>query len=205
MSQMEAFPLDIRDLMARTVADLYSHLITRPTGRAVRLAIERQLLDLDRPVLSQVDFSAVSVLDYSCADEVVARLLLALRDGTVKVQAWFLFKGVQDFHREPIETALERHRLRAVLDGGHGGAELVGTAEAAERRVWDQVEALGRVSQAAVPDLLFRDSSDRVHLDRLLTERLLYVHPTSGDLLSLRALARSLEPVQDRPSSEEST
>jgi hypothetical protein len=203
MSQMEAFPLDLWDVMGRTVADLYSHLITRPTGRAVRLAIERQLMELDRPVLSQVDFSSVSVLDYSCADEVVARLLLAVRDGTVQAEAWFLFRGVRDFHRDPIEAALERHGLRAVLESPDRGAELMGAAMAPERRIWERVEELGRVASGAASDLLYRDAGDSDHLERLLSERLLYRHPGSGDLLSLRALARSLEPAPEPPSPDE--
>jgi hypothetical protein len=205
MSQMEAFPFDLRDLMARTVADLYSHLITRPTGRAVRLAIERQLLELNRPVLSQVDFSSVSVLDYSCADEVVARLVLAVREGTVAAEAWFLFRGVQEFHRDPIEAALDRHGLRAVLERGDHGAELVGAAVSAERRIWEQIEERGRVVRTAAPDVLIQEAADVAHVERLVSDRLIYRHPGTGDLLSLRALARSLEagpqsPYPDGPS-----
>jgi hypothetical protein len=203
MNQMEAFSLDVRDLMARTVADLYSHLITRPTGRAVRLAIERQLVDLGRPVLSQVDFSSVAVLDYSCADEVVARLLLALRDGTVEAEAWILFRGIQDFHRDPIEAALGRHGLRAVIESGEAAAELLGPSEAAERDVWERLETLGRVSREAAPDLLFRTAEDARHLEVLARERLVYAHPVSGDLLSLRVLARSLDPSIQSPPSQE--
>jgi hypothetical protein len=193
MKQVEAFSLDVRDLMARTVADLYSHLITRPTGRAVRLAIERQLVELGRPVLSQVDFSSVAVLDYSCADEVVARLLLALREGTVEAEAWILFRGIQEFHRDPIEAALDRHGLRAVMEAGGGGAELMGSAAAAERGLWERLEEAGKVSREAVPDRLFRTSEDTIHLERLAHERLIYLHPVNGDVLSLRMLAQSLE------------
>jgi hypothetical protein len=35
--------IDVGQVLQRTVASLYAHLVTRPTGRAVRMAIEAQL------------------------------------------------------------------------------------------------------------------------------------------------------------------
>jgi hypothetical protein len=192
--QMDAFALDVRDLMARTVANLYSHLITRPTGRAVRLAIESQLAELERPALSLVDFSSVRILDYSCADEVVARLLLALREAGEEARWWVLFRGVGEFHRDPIEAVLERHGLLAVLEDEGGRGELAGPAPGAERRLWEEVEEMGRVEAAAIPDLLYRDASDEDRLLALVRRRVLYRHPLRGDLLSLSALSRKLQP-----------
>jgi hypothetical protein len=195
--QMDAFALDVRDLMGRTVADLYSHLITRPTGRAVRLAIESQLAELERPALSLVDFSSVAILDYSCADEVVARLLLVLKEAGAAGHAWILFRGVQEFHRDPIEAVLERHGLLAPLEP-HPGApgELLGPADDGERRLWGIMEGRGRVLAQEVPELLLQNEGDDARLRRLLDDRLLYQHPR-GDLLSLTALSRAL--AQPRP------
>jgi hypothetical protein len=192
--QLDAFAVDVRDLMARTVANLYSHLITRPTGRAVRLAIESQLGELERPALSLVDFSSVAILDYSCADEVVARLLLALRDEGEAGRNWVLFRGVQPFHRDPIEAVLERHGLLAVLEDAAGAGELVGPAPPEEHRLWLEVEAAGRVEGGAVRDRLFHESGDSERLDGLIRNRLVYRHPWRGDILALSALSRELSP-----------
>lgn len=191
--EMDPHAVDVRDLMSRTVANLYSHLVTRPTGRAVRLAIEQQLEEMNRPVLSLVDFSSVAILDYSCADEVVAKLLLALRDGMGGGRAWVLFRGLQEFHRDPVEAVLERHTLGAVLQEGDGGeGELVGTTPEETRALWYEVEALGRIPAAEIPQLAPAGSSATERLEHLVRDRLLFRHPQSGDLLALSALARAL-------------
>jgi hypothetical protein len=188
--QLDAFAVDVRDLMSRTVASLYSHLITRPTGRAVRLAIEAQLEELRRPILSLVDFSSVAVLDFSCADEVVAKLLLGLRDEAG--QAFVLFRGVRSFHRDPIEAVLDRHRLKAAAETEGGAVELLGSSEPAERRLWDRLEREGRVPGGEVGARLLRDPDDPARLDRLVAQGLLFRHPRRGDLFSLGNLSRTL-------------
>ncbi len=55
-------------------ASLFSYLVTRPTGRAVRKGIEAQVASCEGEVLTVLDFKNVAVIDYSCADEVVAEL-----------------------------------------------------------------------------------------------------------------------------------
>ena len=56
--------IDVGSLVQRSVATLYSHLVTRPTGRAVRLAIESLLAEAGDTALSLIDLSEVSVLDF---------------------------------------------------------------------------------------------------------------------------------------------
>ena len=78
--------IDLSRLHRRTLTSFYSNLVTRPTGRAVRMGVESQLADLDpadKACLSVLDFSQVQVLDYSCADEIVAKLTPELRGGEV--------------------------------------------------------------------------------------------------------------------------
>ena len=53
---------------------LYSYLVTRHTGRAVRLSIENQIAECEGQVVAVLDFQNVVVIDFSCADEVVAKL-----------------------------------------------------------------------------------------------------------------------------------
>ena len=68
--------IDLTGVLRRTVCDLYSDLVTRPTGAAVRDGIEKQLAELGDRSLTVIDFSHVRLLDYSCADEIVAQLLM---------------------------------------------------------------------------------------------------------------------------------
>lgn len=187
--QLDAFQVDVRELLSRTVANLYSHLVTRPTGRAVRLAIESQLQELDRPTLSLVDLSSVTVLDFSCADEVVAKLLLGMQD---RGRSFVFFRGVRSFHRDPVEAVLERHGLRAVAQTDDGRVELLGPATLREGVLWGRVEERGSIPSDRVAALLEEEPGDRTIVQRLVTQRLVFKHPLKGDLLALSALSRAL-------------
>lgn len=130
-----------------TVATLFSNLVTRPTGRAVRFAIEERIEQSGGTCLSVLDFSRVGVIDFSCADEVVAKLLQKYRLANRPSDAFFVVTGVAEHHREPIETVLMRHNLLVVaIDQDR--PVLWGPAPARLRRAWDWLNRLGR----AVPD-----------------------------------------------------
>lgn len=190
--QLDAFAVDVRDLLDRNVANLYSHLVTRPTGRAVRIAIEAQLRELALPALSLVDLSSVSILDFSCADEVVAKLLLARRERIRPHRdVFFVFIGVKLHHREPILEVLARHELAAVAGGeGMGGAfELLGTAAPIHLEVWSRVEHLGRVPAPRVAEV-FPGDRELSTVEELVDRGLIFRHPLRGDLHALRTLLR---------------
>ncbi|MDH3568711.1 MAG: STAS-like domain-containing protein, partial [Gemmatimonadota bacterium] len=68
--------IDLKAILQHTVSSAYGDLVTRPTGKAVRDGIEAALDDLDTESVAVIDFSTVRLLDYSCADEIVGKLLL---------------------------------------------------------------------------------------------------------------------------------
>jgi hypothetical protein len=144
--------IDLSTVLRRTVCDLYSDLVTRPTGAAVRDGIEKQLAEIGDRTLTVIDFSHVGLLDYSCADEIVAKLLMrycapALPPGAQPPRdAYFLFRGVSDSHLDAIETVLERHGLAIVAEVKGGGVTLVGNVEDRERQAWEVLCRLGRVA-----------------------------------------------------------
>ena len=72
---LDPIAIDVGEVLQRTQTSLYSHLVTRPTGRAVRMAIKTQLQGNSNRSFSLIDLSEVVILDFSCADEVVAKLL----------------------------------------------------------------------------------------------------------------------------------
>lgn len=131
------------DMVVRTsVATLYSNLVTRPTGRAVRTAIEAQLRTSQGRCLSVLDFSQVGVLDFSCADEVIAQLLRKYRQADRPADAFFVVQGVAEHHREPIDTVLTRHNLLLVVVES-GRPELWGPAPSRLRAAWDCLGRMG--------------------------------------------------------------
>jgi hypothetical protein len=134
------------------VASLYqTYLVTRHTGRAVRLTIERMVEERPGPSLTVLDFSDVAVIDFSCADEVVARLLHdALSVPDAAAPHYFLLDGIEEEHMDPVASALDRRGLAMAARTSARRPVLLGRAEPEARRVWDALAECGR---ARPPDL----------------------------------------------------
>lgn len=116
--------IDMHAVLQQSVPGFYADLVTRPTGRAVRERIERDMGD-GGTAIAVMDFSRVGCLDYSCADEIVAKLLRE----RVRV---LLLRGVTDAHREAIEPVLSGHGLAVVVERADGTLEVVGPSRTAE-------------------------------------------------------------------------
>ncbi len=152
--------IDLGTVLRKTVCDLYSDLVTRPTGAAVRTGIEQQLADAKDRTLTVIDFTHVGLLDFSCADEIVAKLLVSYcepagdRPGSGRVapprDCYFLFKGVSDSHLDAIDAVLQRRGLALVAKGDDERLLLIGTVDERERRAWEAVTRLGRVVPADI-------------------------------------------------------
>ena len=134
---------DLSALVRKSVATFYSHLVTRPTGQALRLGIESQIQELGDVCVSVLDFSQVVVIDYSCADEAVAKLLHRFQMEDRPSDAYFVAMGVDDRHIEMLEAVLERQGLAMVADVG-GSFEPIGPLTDEEHRLWHELEQLGR-------------------------------------------------------------
>jgi hypothetical protein len=164
--------IDLGTVLRQTLAaNLYSNLVTRPTGAAVRTQIESLLRTSERS-LTVIDFSHVSMIDFSCADEVIAKLLLSY--GRER-EAYFVFRGMTDDHWDAIETVLERHGLALVVER-ETGVELVGVLDDRERRAWEAMKRRsgGRAeSWELASDLGEPEPTVRGALDRLWHRRLI--------------------------------
>ncbi len=138
----------VETVLHTSVATFYSNLVTRPAGQAVRGAIEDQLREAGGPSLSVLDFSQVRVIDFSCVDEVIAKLVRKYQRSDRPTDAFFVVKGLSCEHRELVETVLQRQKLLVVALEGDRPA-LWGPAPTRLRHAWDCLAELGR---AVAPD-----------------------------------------------------
>jgi hypothetical protein len=194
MSDFEVDPvsIDVGHLVRRNVASLYSSLVTRPTGQAVRLAIENVLAEETGPAsLSVIDLSQVTIIDFSCADEVVAKLLLRFLAADRPREAFFVFRGIQDLHRDPIQVVLERQTLVAVAETGAGEFQLIGSASEEEQAVWRALEGKGRVRAEDVVSLLPGNGAQET-MSRLVRRRVVFLNPLTGEYQALSDLLGKL-------------
>ncbi|MDE2981251.1 MAG: hypothetical protein OXU74_08645 [Gemmatimonadota bacterium] len=153
--------IDVAAIVTDAVASRGHNLVTRPTGRAVREAIEQRLAlaaasparKPPSPHVMLIDFTRVRILDFSCADEVVAKLLLRYQGPDRPGNIFFLFRAVDEMHRHAVEEVLERHGLAAVCDVG-GGFQLLGPATPEERKAWDTLERCERIGPRDLAEAL---------------------------------------------------
>lgn len=165
--------IDVSSVLRQTLAcDLYSNLVTRTTGAAVRTQIEQLVSESRERALTVIDFSQVSMIDFSCADEIVAKLLMRYAADDAPQDAYFLFRGVSDDHWDAIEAVLERHGLALVVEHEQC-VRVVGVLSDTERRAWDAIHRIGPADARDVAIETTTDAEDaREALDALCRRRL---------------------------------
>lgn len=127
-------------LLREAVAAPYRNLVTRPTGAAVRIRIEQALAG-SNCMTALLDFSDIELVDLSCADEVVAKLLLAVRTA-----CFVVLQGLREDHHEAIEHVLRHHRLAvAAVPPGSREPLLLGWVRTDARRAFTCVCCQGPI------------------------------------------------------------
>lgn len=182
---------DLSTLVPKSVASLYSHLVTRPTGQALRLGIESQIRELGQFCVSILDFSQVVVLDYSCADEVIAKLIMNFQRAERPNDAYFVVRGLAEEHTDPIEEVLIRHQLALVAET-RTGYSLLGHVSDQEREVWSALEKLGSAEPPEICVQVARKVDEVAgDLDRLHALRTVLKRGNSQRYHSLTSLLRA--------------
>jgi hypothetical protein len=115
---------DLRELMDEHQGT--GHLVTRETGRFIRESIEARLEREPDGTVVALDFSHVGIIDFSCADEVISKLvarLQALEYG----DKYIVLNGLTSTHEENIAVALERKKLAVLVGRPDGSWRLLGS------------------------------------------------------------------------------
>lgn len=144
--------IDVCSVLRSAVNQNYGNLLTRDTGMAVRHQIERELAAIREGGTTSLDFSSIGMMDYSCADEVVAKLLVLLENDDPTRGGYVVFRGIGDEHLELVESVLKHHDLALVCLCEDGCARLIGRVSEAERRAWEMVRLRGRAVPADLAD-----------------------------------------------------
>ncbi len=102
-----------------------SDLVTRQSGQVIRRRIENQIAREKDGSIIALDFSKIGVVDYSCADEIVAKLVSRLLSGEYG-DKYILLTGLNENQKENIEVALERKDLAVMAEMRDGSSMLIG-------------------------------------------------------------------------------
>lgn len=102
-----------------------SDLVTRRSGQVIRERIERDISDEKDGSVIALDFSKIGIIDYSCADEIVAKLVSRLLSGEYG-ERYLALTGLNENQKENIEVALERKDLAIMARMRSGEDVLLG-------------------------------------------------------------------------------
>ncbi len=102
-----------------------SDLVTRHSGQVIRERIERDIENEKNGEVIALDFSMIGVIDYSCADEIIAKLISRLLSNEYG-DKYIILAGLSDNQKENIEVALERKDLAVIAEMKEGGRILLG-------------------------------------------------------------------------------
>ncbi|NWF94409.1 MAG: hypothetical protein HXY46_16060 [Syntrophaceae bacterium] len=119
-------------------------VIGRSRGAKVREFIERILRGEEGALLLVLDFSGAGSIDFSWADEVVAKIISRLWSGEYG-EKFLVLKGLNASHIENIGVALERKRLAALATGSEGW-RIVGSLNNYLTHTLEQVMKKGQIT-----------------------------------------------------------
>lgn len=124
-------------------------LVTRPSGQAIRERIERDLEQEPAGAVIGLDFSKIGIIDYSCADEIVTKLLSRLLSNEYG-DKYLLLLGLNENQKENIEVALERKDLAIMAEMKDGTRIVLGNLN---NYLKDTLEFIVKKKKATSKDL----------------------------------------------------
>lgn len=166
-------PLDA--VLREATAASYRDLVTRPTGAAVRHRLVSTLRHHDRTE-ALLDFTKIGLVDFSCADEVVAKLVAALHELPV---SRIVLHGIREDHADAIDHALTCHGLAVLALELHGQRPtLLGQVPDDWRAVFAILLQITRATVVPIAERLAWDvTRTRTALDGLAASRCILAHP----------------------------
>ena len=111
---MSAQTIRMKQALSEAVKGGGSNLLTRDTGRAVLEKVEAEIKGRKLQGVVALDFAGIEVIDFSCADEVVAKLVGRANAGEYGEDFHLAFIHLNEGQREAIQVALERKTLAAM-------------------------------------------------------------------------------------------
>lgn len=144
---------DLHKLLKEELNNGTNDLVTRQSGQVMRQRIEKDMGNEDDGSVIALDFSGIGVIDYSCADEIIAKLVSRLLGGEYG-DRYLLLTGLNDNQRENIEVALERKDLAVRAETGGGKNILLGNLNNYLKETLQHIERKGKTTSREISEAM---------------------------------------------------
>jgi len=149
---------DLHKILKEELKNGSSDLVTRQSGQVIRRRVERDIGKEKAGEVIALDFSHIGVVDYSCADEIVAKLVSRLLGGEYG-DKYIILTGLNESQKENIEVALEKKDLAVLVHMRHGGALLLGSLNNYLRETLDFVSRKDQITAKDLSEALKLESN----------------------------------------------
>jgi hypothetical protein len=144
---------NIYKLLKEELKNGSSDLVTRASGQVIRERIERDILKEKDGEVIALDFSKIGVIDYSCADEIAAKLISRLIGGEYG-DKYIVLIGLNENQKENIEVALERKDLPVMAKMKDGQKILIGNLNNYLKETLDFILKRGNIVASELSEAL---------------------------------------------------
>ncbi|MBD3246342.1 MAG: hypothetical protein GF333_04960 [Candidatus Omnitrophica bacterium] len=172
--------IQLKDVVRRQVKGRYYDLVTRQIGKSIFRHLEEKIAKAGSGTVIILDFADIGAIDYSCADEIFARLVRRLQLDEYG-EKYLALKGLSPHHKENIDIVMEKNDL-AVLVYEKRTWEVLGSLD---NYLFQTLEAIMDAGQMSSPvlsqqlDLALNTASMR--LRNLSKLRLVKKRPATND------------------------
>lgn len=144
---------NLHKLLKEELGNGSSDLVTRPSGNKIRERIERDMVKEKEGEIIALDFSKIGIIDYSCADEIVVKLISRLLSGEYG-DKYVILTGLNENQKENIEVALERRELAVMAELRAGNKILLGTLNNYLKETLNMVLEKGKITARELSEFL---------------------------------------------------
>jgi ATP-dependent exoDNAse (exonuclease V) alpha subunit len=163
---------DLYTILKSEIGNGSKDLVTRQSGAMIRAKIESDIMGEKEGSIIALNFSGIGIVDYSCADEIVAKLVSRLL-GNEYGDKYILLTGLNDNQKENIEVALERKGLAMMAEMRDGVKTLMGSLNNYLRETLQYIINKGKITAKDLSDAMgFEPNTSGTRLLNLHKKRL---------------------------------
>lgn len=148
-----AITYNLYKLLKEELGNGSNDLVTRPSGNKIRERIERDIEKEKETAIVALDFSKIGIVDYSCADEIVAKLVSRLLSGEYG-ERYIVLSGLNENQKENIEVALERKDLAVMGEMRDKTKAIIGNLDNYLKQTLNLILDKGNITAKELSDAL---------------------------------------------------
>jgi len=129
------------------------HLYDRDLGQQLRQEIEHIISSSRKKAVFYLDFKGIDSIDFSCADELIGKLISRLLTNEYG-DIFFVLKNLNDNQLENIQVALDRRKVACLRCGTNSECQLLGYTKNYLTEMLEIISQKGKITARELSEAL---------------------------------------------------